>query len=256
MLVAQIVNFGLLMLMLSYFVYKPTIQMIEKNEKALEEGEKAKQVLEKERQSFAELQKKNEAEARERNRESVKELAAMTETIKSRTQDAAKEESAALIEQTRSVLESQKATLENEIARAMKVKFAEDLRGSFDRLVPDPYKPEFQSVLFKIFIDRLNDSDLDRIKDADAQELKTLRETDLDEYEKRLRQKVGTLLFEYTVGVSPHELEEVERIVAEKIGLDARVDVRRNAGLINGFRLEIEGRLIESNISNILTDHV
>jgi len=86
--------------------------------------------------------------------------------------------------------------------------------------------------------------------------LKTLRETDLDEYEKRLRQKIGTVILEYTANVSPCELEEVERIVSEKIGLDARVDVRRNPRLINGFRLEIEGRLIESNISNILTDHV
>ena len=186
----------------------------------------------------------------------MKELTAMTETIKSRTHDAAKEESAALIEQTKSVLESQKPAIRNEITQELKTKFTADLRESFDRLIPDQYQAEFQGVLFKIFIDRLNDSDLDRIKGAEAQELKTLRETDLDEYEKRLRQKIGTVILEYTANVSPCELEEVERIVSEKIGLDARVDVRRNPRLINGFRLEIEGRLIESNISNILTDHV
>ena len=256
MLVAQIVNFGLLMIVLSYFVYKPTIKVIEENEQALKEGGELKQALEKEKRSFADLQKKTEGEARERNRRSVKELAAMTDTIKSRTQDAAKEESAALIEQTKSVLESQKPMLMNEIAQELKTKFTDNFRESFDRLVPDQYQAEFQGVLFKIFIDRLNATDLERIKVADVEELKTLRETDLEEYEKRLRQKIGTVLLEYTAGVSPQELDEVERIVSEKIGLDARVDVRRNEGLINGFRLEIEGRLIESNISNILTDHV
>jgi hypothetical protein len=230
--------------------------VIEENEQALKEGAALKQSLEKEKLSFAELRKKSEAEARERNRISVKELALMTDTIKSRTHAEAKEESVALIEQTKSVLDSQKPALINEMAQGLKSKFTEDFRESFARHVPDRFQAECQDVLFKIFIEQLAAADLDRIKDAEVEELKTLRTTDLDEYEKRLRQRIGTVLLEYTAGVSPRELEEVERVVSEKIGLDVRIDARRNAGLINGFRLEIEGRLIESSLSNILTEHV
>lgn len=180
----------------------------------------------------------------------------MTETIKSRAHEATKEESAALIEQTKSILESQKPQIVNEITKELNTKFTEDFHESFDRLVSPPYQAEFQSVLFKIFIDRLDATDLDRIKDTDADELRALRETNLDEYEKRLRRLIGTVLLEYTAGVTPHELEEVERIVSEKIGVDTRIDVRRNARLINGFRLEVEGRIIESNLASIVTDHV
>ena len=91
-LIAQIVNFGLLMLVLSYFVYKPTIKVIEENERSLQEGDKQKKLLEKEKESFAEEQKKTLVESRERNRKSVKELAVMTETIKSRAHEATKED--------------------------------------------------------------------------------------------------------------------------------------------------------------------
>jgi len=255
-LVAQIVNFGLLMIALSYFVYKPTIKMIEANEKALEEGEVAKRSLEKEQQSFTELQKKTEAETRERNRRAVKEMSAMTDTIKSKTYDAAKEESAALIEQTKNTLESQRPAIREEIAKDLNAEFTANVRGSFEQLVPPAYRPELQGVLFKIFIDRLNTADLKRIPEGEVEELKQLRERDFEAYEKRLRQKIGAALLEYTAGVTPNELAEVERIVLDKIGLDVRIDVRRNADLVIGYRLEIEGRLIESNISNILTNHV
>jgi F-type H+-transporting ATPase subunit b len=256
LLLAQIVNFGLLMLLLTYFVYRPTIKIIETNEKELAEGQEAKQALQQEQQAFAELQKKIETETRERNRRTVKEMAAMTDTIKNKTYDAAKEESAALIEQTKQTLESQRPMIENEIAKDLRAKFTQDLYDSFDRQVPSQYRSELQGVLFNIFIDRLNAADLKQIPDVDVEELKRLRETDLDEYEERLRQKIGVILLQYTAAVTPRELSEIERIVSEKIGLDVRIDARRNASLVVGFSLEIEGRLIESNLSSIFANHV
>ena len=214
-LVAQIVNFGLLMLVLSYFVYKPTIKVIEENEQALREGSEQKQAIEKEKRLFTEQQKKTEAEARERNRRSVKELAVMTVMIKSRTYDAAKEESAALVEQTKNVLESQRPAIVNEIAQEMKTKFTEDFRESFDRLVPDPYQIEFQDVLFKMFMDRIDAVALDRIKDEEVQVLRTLRKTDTDEYEsgcgKQSAASRSNMPLRYLSEISPRWSESFPR---------------------------------------------
>jgi F-type H+-transporting ATPase subunit b len=252
LLIAQIVNFALLIWLLSYFVYKPFIKSVEKNEAEITEARKQKKALEDEKGAFA-RQKENElTEARALGKKIVEEAKTATEAIKIQVYESTKKESALLVEQTKEALASQKPMLVREVSKEMMLKFSNGFRDSFDQFVEPEYQSDFQDILFKSFIDQVAGAPVQRLSASDIAELKKIRTRDAAEFNTKILERVGAVSLEYAVSLSPVQHKKVERVVAKKIGLPVPVAAKQNKRLINGFSLELMGRVVESNLSKIV----
>ncbi len=95
LLIAQIINFGLLLFLLSKFVYEPVMKRIEEDEAA--EG-KLKE-LEKQTTEFEERKKTENLKAKRRTREMLKEAEGIAERIQAQARQEAEAEKQAIITQ-------------------------------------------------------------------------------------------------------------------------------------------------------------
>lgn len=102
---AQMVNFGLLVFLLTKFFYRPILEKIERDEKTLQEAETKSKTLEKEKQAFAEEKKREIQEARKQAKEIIQEAENIAHELEERTRKEASAEREAVIAQIRSRLD-------------------------------------------------------------------------------------------------------------------------------------------------------
>ena len=104
LLIAQMINFGLLLWLLTKFLYKPIIKRIEKDEKELKQAQIQYKKLEQERDDFTEQKKKEMIEVKKRARKIIEEAESIAKEIKKRAIQDTKEEKQAVIKQIKSRL--------------------------------------------------------------------------------------------------------------------------------------------------------
>ena len=104
LLIAQIINFALLLWLLAKFLYKPIIKRIEKDEMELKQARTKKSELDREQEAFTEQKRKDMAEAKQRSREIIKEAESIAQEIKKRARQEAEQEKQAVIKQIKSRL--------------------------------------------------------------------------------------------------------------------------------------------------------
>ena len=105
LLIAQIINFALLLLILRHFLYKPLLKRIEKDEKELFQATEEKKKAE---QQFA-LMKKQEEEmmnsAKKQSKKIIKDAEEIAKKIQEHAQEETETEKAAVIKQIKTRLE-------------------------------------------------------------------------------------------------------------------------------------------------------
>ena len=265
LLIAQIINFGLLLWLLSKFLYKPIVKRIEKDEGELREAREQKKELDAEVEAFEQRRKKEISEAKSRAREIIKEAEEIAEEIKRETREKTEKESAAIIEQSKKRLGSLKLAIEKEIfARAR-----EEIGGSFQKSFAEALSPALQkksqNVFWDDFIRKAGHLKLEKPKESDltsamekfnlmAKKKGGKKEELKKELEEILYEKLGPVKLEYAHPITEEEEKQLEKIVTEKIGLKLNIIKKQNKELISGFRFEIAGRIIESNLLNIIND--
>jgi len=104
LLIAQMINFGLLLWLLTKFLYKPIIRRIEKDEKELKQSRIQKKEIEQEKIAFFEQKNKEMAELKKRTRKIIKEAENIAKEIKKRAMEETEEEKQAVIKQIKSRL--------------------------------------------------------------------------------------------------------------------------------------------------------
>jgi len=104
LLIAQIINFGLLLWLLTKFLYRPIIRRIEKDEQELKQAQIQNSKLEQQKNNFAEYKKTETAGIKKQAREIIKEANDMAEEIEKRIRQSAGEEKQAVIKQIKSRL--------------------------------------------------------------------------------------------------------------------------------------------------------
>lgn len=105
LLIAQIVNFGLLLWILTAAVYRPILRRIEKDEKILNEAQAQTRTLEEKQAAFAEQQKRDRTTARRRSKEIISEAERIADEIRERARAETEKEKQAVIKQIRSRLD-------------------------------------------------------------------------------------------------------------------------------------------------------
>lgn len=104
LLVAQIINFGLLLLILNHWVYKPIVKKIEEDEEKLKEAQKVKQDLEAEKQNFLTQKSQTEVSVKQHADQIISEAEKIASDIKNKAQLEAEAEKEAVIRQIKSRL--------------------------------------------------------------------------------------------------------------------------------------------------------
>ncbi len=99
LLIAQIVNFGLLLWILKRFLYKPVIKRIEKDEKELEQSRNESEKLKKEQTTYTKQKEEETKQARQKARQIITEAEEMAEKIKIRIKTEAESEKEKTIKQ-------------------------------------------------------------------------------------------------------------------------------------------------------------
>ncbi len=104
LLIAQLINFGLLLLLLNRFLYKPVMKKIEEDELELEKAKLQNEKLEKDRIGFEEKKKKELSEIKQKSRDILKEAEDIAKVIVDRAREETDEEKAEVIKQIKSRL--------------------------------------------------------------------------------------------------------------------------------------------------------
>ncbi len=260
LLIAQIINFGLLLWLLKRFLYKPIIERIEKDETELKQTEIQKEELEQQKNAFIEQKKKEIVTAKNRAQEIIKEVEYVSTEIKKETYEKAKKEAEMMITQSKNQLESLKPEIEKEIFK----KIQEEIRGSFEKSFRSIFslslQKEFQNVFWTDFVKQIKELTLQKLKDPNLVEVfeklnvatrKNIIEKELEEI---FAQKIGPTVLEYAHPLTIEQEEKLEKILSEKVGIKLNIIKKQNKSIINGFRFEIAGIIIESNLLNIIND--
>ncbi len=104
LLIAQLINFGLLLWLLKKFLYNPIIKRIEKDEEKLKQAQLEGKKLEGEKSAFARQQKEELGKSHERVNHIIAEAEEIAEDIRKRARKEAEEEKQKTIKQIHSRL--------------------------------------------------------------------------------------------------------------------------------------------------------
>lgn len=280
LLIAQMINFGLLLWLLAKFVYKPIINRIEKEEQELERAQEQSEALEKEKESFAKEKKTEIDAAKKQVREIIKEAKIIAKAIKEESRSKTDKEIGGLIAQAKVKLQSNglsfRRKILTEITYGLKDKFQKSLREN----IPLSVKEIFQEkIFFADLLRQLEELSLKYVRLADlTKSLKELRgrakreAMPQKEYnfeaQKILNDLIGPVVLEYALSPSKKQKTKIKKNVFKKFSalsgttkrykkeIQTMLEERRNESLISGFRLEIAGNLIESNLSQLFSNNL
>lgn len=265
LLIAQMINFGLLLWLLSKFIYKPVIRRIEKDEAELQEAQTKAKELEIEEKSFTEQKEMEMAQLKKRAREIIAEAEHIAKKIEKEAHQKANEEALAIIKQSKSKLESLRPDIEEEVFKKMKEKIAVSFEETFSDLFSLSLQKEFQNVFWVDLLEQIEKLTIKKLREPKLAEIvKKLNKAEKEEKgrESHLRKKledmfadrIGSVAIEYAHPLTKEQEEELDEIIMKKIGATIKVSKKPNKDLINGFRFEIAGIIIESNLLNIIKD--
>ncbi len=105
LLLAQVINFGLLVIILNRFLYRPIIKRLEKENQAFDKVKELQGQLEKEREEFENHKRQQEADLNLKSKRIIEEAEEIAEEIKHRASTEANEEKQKIIAQIKTKLE-------------------------------------------------------------------------------------------------------------------------------------------------------
>lgn len=265
LLIAQMVNFGLLLWLLAKFLYKPIVRRIEEDEKELKQAQMQKKELERQKDIFTKQKKKEITEAKKRAKSIIKEAENIAEKIKKEIRDKANKEALAIIKQSRERLESLKLEIKEETLKDIRVKIGNSFRLSFTAALSLSSQQEFQNIFWTDFVKRVKELKLERLEESNLVEILEKSNLTAEKEDKKknvlkknleeiLAQKIGPMVLEYAYPLTAAQEEELEEIISKKSGIKLNITKKQNKNLINGFRFEIAGMIIENNLLSIIND--
>lgn len=242
LIIAQIVNFGLLLFILSKLLYKPIINKIERDENEFKQAKKQKQELEKHLLEFEKRKKKEIEEARKISKEIIKEAENIAKTIKKDAKEKADEESKMLIRKAENKISYIIPKIEKEIYKKNQINIIKEFKKSFQDNFSNNLQKKFQQIFWEDLMLQIKKLDFKKINKANTHK----------KNKKRSNETVRIAILEYAFIPTKKQIKELGDIILEKIDYKLKIKQKQNKDLINGFRFEICGFLIETNLLNII----
>jgi len=230
--VAQVVNFLILVWLLKRFLYRPILKAIEEREEKIRS-----------RLSEAEVQKEQAEEEREAYYQQKKELEEQRGELLEEAHQEAREERRKLLEEARAESEELRARLRRSI------------REEYETLYQD-LKARLQDEVFALarkVLDDLASASLE--KHVADTFLRRLRETEADQQADlaaMLRESGGQALIKSAFGLPAEQREKLEEALAEMAGRRVHLRFEEDPGKIGGVELTAGGYKLAWSIADYL----
>jgi F-type H+-transporting ATPase subunit b len=222
LLIAQIINFGLLLWLLTKFLYRPIVKRIEKDEADLKLIQTKRAELKREESKV----KQEIAAAKKRSKAIIREAENIAAGIKKRTQEEIDKEKKAVIDQIHAQAKAQERSRQTKNFRLAREKIVGDLKMSLAAGLDDDVKKELQAAFFASLINKVT---------AFPSSLSAASNP--------------AVTLEAAFPLSREQREALAKLVKERIGEEITLSEKQNKDLISGLRLEIGGTVIESNLA-------
>lgn len=235
LLIAQIINFGILLWILTKFVYHPIIKKIEEDEKELLAAKTAKEKLEKEKASYEKQKNTEIRELKETSRKKIEKAEEMAKQIKKEATIKAEKEADAIVSRMKKTLKSKKAGMINEQIKKIRDEMLENIINIAKQILfsTKSIKVATQKYFFKNFEEKLN-------KFPD----------------EVFKGKTPSVTLVTPFPVEKDERENIKEMLKEKFGSEIEFSEKINKELISGYRLEINGLAAEDNLINKLRNAI
>jgi len=240
LLIAQIINFGLLLYILKRLLYRPILNEIEKEEKELVQLEIEKKRLEKEKQEF-EFQKQQEIK---KVREEVKKMIEEAQEIASFVKKNAQKQAEEIVEKITSQKKVELSLLQKEIRQKAFKEVAQEVRekiiGLIEEVLKEVEKKKLEKKYFSEFVLKIQKLLQEKSKEI----LQTLN---VSGKEKRNSRKLKISL-EYFPSFTSFQEAKIKDLFYQNLKVPVEITKKKNEKLIVGFKIEILGFLIETSL--------
>lgn len=230
--VAQIVNFLILVWLLRRFLYKPVLNAIEKREKRiadeLAEADRTKIEAEKERNEF---QKKNSEIETRRN-----------SLLEKATSDAEKEKQR-LLEEARTKYEELRSRLE---------KTLQEEQAQIATEVKNNTQQEVFAIARKVLGDLASRSLEEQITGVFLQKITGLNEQERRDFNSAVKPETGPLLLKSAFELDQGQQEAVRKTLVETLQKDVQLNFQNSPNIISGIELSANGYKLSWSIADYL----
>lgn len=238
LLVAQVVNFGLLVWLFRRFVYRPLLQGMSSSD--LEEAERGMASIKQEREKAGNERDHILTEAKSRSAEMVEEAEVIAGRIKDRVKAEAAQERRKFMKHLESQAAAQKDALGESLSQATRQELLTRLGDRFDRIMSS--SPKAASELQASYGRELME-DIDKVS-----------RSDFDPKDRHLRVL-------YAVGTRNRDGADLARQLAEglsgkMVDSDIEPNLKQDKSLLAGYRLEASGLMLERSLSQDISHAV
>ena len=229
LIIAQMVNFGLLLWLLNKFLYKPILNHIEKDEKILSQALTQKKLLEQEKEKFKKQKRKEIINSKKKSKKIIKEAEFIARAIKKEAQKETEESKKLQMEQTKQYIKLQKNELKKNIEKNTRTQVIDQLKKSIRKATSKQVLKTWQNFYFNNLIEEIENMAFD----------------------KSIMDQANTIILEYAYSIDPKQENLLIKTLAKKAVMTPRkITKKKNINIISGFRLEFAGMVIESNVLN------
>jgi len=248
LLTAQLINFGLLLWILAKFVYRPIVDRIERDETTLAKAKREKEQLVNDRKAFKEQQDRDVKTAQSEAKRIVSEANSVAKRAMKRADMENARELAAVLTEAKRRLAKERESLKASIADDWSQQLVDSLQSTLSKTISESLRREFQT---KVFLTTL-------IQDIHSVDLRRIYSLGLGEKEARelFTDKAGPVVLSYAFAPTKPQRAKIEDALKEKLGLLPNVTSHKDQKLASGFRLEVAGTVIESNLLALFTENL
>jgi F-type H+-transporting ATPase subunit b len=232
-IIAQAVNFIVLLWLMRHFLYKPILNAIDKREKKIaEELENAEM-------------KRNAAEKQKEEYElKNKELEQQSTDFLKDARDKGHAEKIRLLKEAHEAAEALSAKLQEEFAaevktmhEAVSLRVQTEVLGTTRKILTDLGGANLEEKVVGVFNQRL--------ANLDASEIKALT--------SNFKTQKGTVILRTAFDLSPELRTSTESAIKEIVGTQTKIDFESNPDLICGIELVVHGQKVSWNVADYLS---
>ncbi len=240
LLIAQIVNFGILLYLLTRFLYKPIIARIEKDEAELEKAKTAEEKMQKEKENLQKEISKMKKNTKTQGQETIEQAEKVAEDIKSNAEKEAQALKKQYLEQSKNQALVQEKSLSDKLQQKTEKEVKKALEKKLTAKLDKKAKQSLDDLFFKKLSQQLKDYKFSGLTSKAAE--KTAKES---------------IRIEYANDFSSDKEKELKKIIAQKIKIEEEqisISKHKKSDLIAGYNLELAGLVFENNFLNLINN--
>lgn len=233
LLIAQIINFGLLVLILAKFLYRPIVNKIEKEEKELKKAKNKLRQLQEKKESLSEKSEKMTKKAKEESRNTIEEAEQVAENIKQKAKKEAEEQKEEILKQAKEEAKQISSQAETNKYSQLQDKIVDKTLQRLNETMTKDAAEALRSKYLKYLLEQLSEITKDDLGKQDM-----------------------PLLLESAHELKQEEISKIKQALKNLLEEDIELKTKRNEKLICGFKLQVKGVLIETDLAKEIKDTV